>query len=210
MMKHGCVRHDATLHPSVRRTRGNVGRTWRDVRANWRVGAEGLIYASTPWFPNVAALCDAHSCAWSSLRWQDIADLRTELKQDIAVLRTDMMQRLTALDRSMWRNISVAVVAASVHAEVFGRLYPRRRTRSLTVARSVLISATNLASYDPNEARCAADSPRHAEIASPTSRAKRCALRHPLGERTGTVSQTKNGSELASLLSSTGQVSLAT
>lgn len=52
----------------------------------------------------------------------DIGDLRTELKQDIAVLRTDMMERFTALDRSMWWKLSVAVVAASALAELFGRL----------------------------------------------------------------------------------------
>lgn len=60
---------------------------------------------------------------------QDIADLRTELKHDIANvrleiagLRTDMMERFTALDRSMWWKLSVAVVAASALAELFGRL----------------------------------------------------------------------------------------
>ena len=78
---------------------------------------------------------------------QDIADLRTELKQDIANvrleiaetkrelkqdiadirheiagLRTEMMERFTALDRSMWWKLSVAVVAASALAELFGRL----------------------------------------------------------------------------------------
>ena len=53
---------------------------------------------------------------------QDIGDLRTELKQDISILRTDMMERFTALDRSMWWKLSVAVVAASALAELFGRL----------------------------------------------------------------------------------------
>lgn len=67
---------------------------------------------------------------------QDIADIRLEiagvnreLKQDIADirheiagLRTEMMERFTALDRSMWWKLSVAVVAASALAELFGRL----------------------------------------------------------------------------------------
>ena len=52
----------------------------------------------------------------------EIADVKRELKQDIAVLRTDMMERFTALDRSMWWKLSVAVVAASALAELFGRL----------------------------------------------------------------------------------------
>ena len=60
---------------------------------------------------------------------RDIADLRTEPKQDnadirheIATLRTDMIERFNALDRSMWWKLSVAVVAASALAELFGRL----------------------------------------------------------------------------------------
>ena len=52
----------------------------------------------------------------------EIAETKRELKQDIAVLRTDMMERFTALDRSMWWKLSVAVVAASALAELFGRL----------------------------------------------------------------------------------------
>ena len=56
MVEDGGVRHDTTLYPSVRRGRGNVRRTWRDVRATSRVGAGGSTSASTPWFSNAAAL----------------------------------------------------------------------------------------------------------------------------------------------------------
>jgi septal ring factor EnvC (AmiA/AmiB activator) len=59
----------------------------------------------------------------------EIAEVKRELKQDIAdirheiaTLRTDMIERFNALDRSMWWKLSVAVVAASALAELFGRL----------------------------------------------------------------------------------------
>jgi septal ring factor EnvC (AmiA/AmiB activator) len=59
----------------------------------------------------------------------EIAEVKRELKQDIAdirheiaTLRTDLIERFNALDRSMWWKLSVAVVAASALAELFGRL----------------------------------------------------------------------------------------
>jgi septal ring factor EnvC (AmiA/AmiB activator) len=59
----------------------------------------------------------------------EIAEVKRELKQDIAdtrheiaVLRSDMIERFNALNRSMWWKLSVAVVAASALAELFGRL----------------------------------------------------------------------------------------